>query len=375
TAAARIAALDLDRDECIGFEEFLPVQPQMMNPFVVAQIQQPERDQPQPSYSELMRDMQERLLPTRVIRAYDRNRDGRLSAKEIGWETGRVKVLDRNGDGFLDRDELQRLKESPVDLELSVELVGDGERGPVLKVLASAADRQVPAPRPDLVRLEFGGTTVTFSSRPIDPIETALSGAMQTFNEIDLDANGYIDRPEITDRFRFERYFFEAMDRDGDEKIFAEEMREYVSVVCEPAGTTCQVNVYDTGQGFFQTLDDSGDGRISIRELRSIEESLQEAAGSADANLVPRETGRHYHIEFVRGSYQLFGRSERMIAQGPTFIQRPPVGPIWFQRMDRNSDGDVTWNEFLGPREAFHALDADQDGLIDHTEAENADEI
>ncbi|HEY4259834.1 MAG TPA: hypothetical protein VGM98_06735, partial [Schlesneria sp.] len=50
------------------------------------------------------------------------------------------------------------------------------------------------------------------------------------------------------------------------------------------------------------------------------------------------------------------------------------VGPIWFQRWDRNNDGDITWREFLGPRDAFEQLDADRDDLIDPKEAEAARE-
>jgi hypothetical protein len=57
----------------------------------------------------------------------------------------------------------------------------------------------------------------------------------------------------------------------------------------------------------------------------------------------------------------------RIVAQ-----PRAPVGPIWFQRMDRNLDGDLTWKEFLGPRHVFEELDADHDGLIDPKEAEKA---
>jgi hypothetical protein len=37
--------------------------------------------------------------------------------------------------------------------------------------------------------------------------------------------------------------------------------------------------------------------------------------------------------------------------------------------MDRNGDGDLVWSEFLGPRDIFHQLDADHDGLIDPLEA------
>ena len=49
-------------------------------------------------------------------------------------------------------------------------------------------------------------------------------------------------------------------------------------------------------------------------------------------------------------------------------------GPLWFRKMDRNGDGDVSPLEFLGTPEQFRKIDADGDGLIDVTEAERADE-
>ena len=48
------------------------------------------------------------------------------------------------------------------------------------------------------------------------------------------------------------------------------------------------------------------------------------------------------------------------------------VGPDWFQKMDRNHDGDVSRREFLGPRDQFDRLDRDNDGLIDPDEARAA---
>jgi len=64
--------------------------------------------------------------------------------------------------------------------------------------------------------------------------------------------------------------------------------------------------------------------------------------------------------------------SEQLTAQAPAFQQRRPSGPIWFQRMDKNNDGDLSWNEFLGPREIFHQLDTDHDSLLDPQEAAKA---
>jgi Ca2+-binding EF-hand superfamily protein len=381
TAVARIAELDSDRDECVDFSEFLPppAEPAMAG---VVPLATPD-ETPQITLSKLMKPAELPTIEGLVFRTYDRDRDRLLTPQELGWDEARVSHLDADGDGGLSITEIDDVSRWPIDLELRVNLSSDPATvGQTFVVGESASDRLMSTPRPDIARLRFGKTTVTLSYRHIDPLARALESAMLVFNETDLDVNGYLDREEIAGRFRFQRRLFDAMDADGDDKLFAEEYRSFVAVVCEPAGMTCHVNVYDAGQGFFQLLDNSDDGRISIRELRSIEASLVAAAGDEGRSLLPRNVGRHYHVEFTRGSYQLFGRAARILARGPEFIQRPAAGPAWFQGMDRNRDGDLTYDsigpyggEFLGPREDFDRLDADGDGLISIEEAARAEEL
>lgn len=370
-AAPRLAAFDQDEDECISFDEFrAPVID--ANPGLVLGGVGPAdpRTQPKATPPELIRQLTEPLLPRQLMRKYDRNRDSQLTADELGWDAERLATIDANRDQQLSLKELQQLDRLPVDLELAVDVGLAEASAESVRIVSSASDRRVPSPRPDLVRLQFGSTGVTFSYRAIDPMTLAAANAMTKFNSLDMDANGYIDRTEMLVDSQFVNYFFDAMDTDQDGKVFVEEMLVYVKAVCEPAGTTCQINLYDTGPGFFQLVDTNGDGRISIRELRGISDSLVTAAGGPGRELSRGRAAHQFHVEFVRGSYQLFGRTERMVAQGPTFVLRPPVGPTWFQRMDRNSDGDLTWQEFLGPREAFSQLDRDQDGLVSVSEAE-----
>ena len=53
--------------------------------------------------------------------------------------------------------------------------------------------------------------------------------------------------------------------------------------------------------------------------------------------------------------------------------QVAPRGPLWFRKMDRNGDGDVSRKEWLGTPEQFDAIDTDRDGLISADEAEAYD--
>lgn len=151
-------------------------------------------------------------------------------------------------------------------------------------------------------------------------------------------------------------------------------MNTYVREYTEPASTSCQVTLMETGNGFFQLIDRNADGRISIRELRQCETALVGAAGD-EPELNPSRMSSSYRIEIKRGGVSLFGRVDRPTVETPEALLAAPSGPIWFQRMDRNSDGDLTWDEFLGPREVFHQLDQDHDDLIDKSEAGKAEEV
>jgi Ca2+-binding EF-hand superfamily protein len=368
-AATKILERDQDQDECISFQEFLPEQqPDPNGPLALPR----PGSEPPPvrSHGEILRDISETMLPGRLIKKYDKNRDNKLTAEELGWPAERVKMLDTNSDGRLSEAELKGIARTPVDLELAVDLDGAPEGKAALVALASAGNRVDDARRPDLLRFVFPKAALTLSFRKIDPVKAAIDSAMRTFNALDVDGNGYLDRKETAMAIRFEREsLFDLLDADSDGKIFSEEMEQYVTIRGEPKATTARVNVYDTGRGFFEALDANGDGRLSMREMKAATRSLQNLARRNADRLSPEDPIRNFHIEFVRGYYVLFGPTDQRMAQTQSFERPPAAGPIWFQRMDRNNDGDLTWNEFLGPREVFHRIDKDGDGLIDPQEA------
>ncbi len=363
-APARIAQRDSDFDQCITFDEFVNESSTLTQGLVVNDI----TETPENVHSELLRDASEPITAARLVRKYDRDRDAHLTSDELGWNKERLEQLDSDHNSKLSMQELAKFALEKPDIAIEVDLSRSNDSA--MKLIGSD-NEFVAQSRADLVRYHRANQSLTLGYRFRDPLAEASQNAASAFNVIDADANGYLDRTEIAEHQRFERYLFDAMDKDKDDRVFAAEMQEYVRAYTEPTSTTCQVTLMDTGNGFFQMLDANGDGRISVRELRQCEQQLIKNAGS-EPNLNPSKMNKSYRVEIQRGSVSLFGRVDRPSAETPNAILKPSQGPVWFQRMDRNSDGDLTWDEFLGPRDLFHRLDADQDNLIDESEAARA---
>lgn len=364
-AAARIAQRDSDFDQCVTFNEFLDDAPDATSGLAVNPL---DGEPPGSVHSDLLRDADEPTLAGRLVRRYDTDRDAHLTADELHWPQLRVEGLDDDGDGRLSMQELTRIAAAEPDVSLEIDL--SEPTGQAMRLVGGRSP-DVRDAQGDLVRLRRDRFSLSAAYRYRDPVDEAEQNAAAAFNLIDADANGYLDREEIDQHQRFERYLFDAMDRDEDDRLFAEEMMSYVRRYTQPASTTCQVTLWDTGNGLFQKLDDNADGRISIRELRGCEQRLLAIAGD-QPQLNPSQMTKAYKIEFRRGGVSLFGRVDRPEVETPTATLAPRSGPVWFRRMDRNGDGDLTWNEFLGPRDVFEKLDRDRDDLIDPTEAEKA---
>ncbi|MDB5348448.1 MAG: h [Schlesneria sp.] len=368
-----LLAKDFDDDECVTLDEFSPPPATLLQPQAVASTQ------PRPQAAEeLLRDTNQTLLPAQLLQKYDKNRDHKLSAAELDWSKEAITTCDTDKDGQLSLKELAGVKNSPVAIELAADVIHrDGQ--PMLRMLGSTGDLADGDNVPEHATISLQSGLFTFSSRDVDPFEESMTVALRIFNELDADKNGYLDRDETMLRERFGRGLFDQIDADGDGKIFGEEMKEFIRARGEPVAMTCQITVYDDGAGFFSTLDSNGDRRISMREMRYADKTLARMERDDKPGLSVSEPTRRFRIEFRRGVFNPFGNQERRVnPQMPTAqvdtIKPRAVGPIWFQRWDRNNDGDITWREFLGPRDAFEQLDADRDDLIDPKEAEAARE-
>jgi Ca2+-binding EF-hand superfamily protein len=367
-APTLLLAKDQDDDDCITLDEFKPTDANLM----MAAVLVPNREQrPLAAVSNLLLDGAGRLFAPRLVRRYDQNRDGKLSAAESGLTPARFRALDIDSDGKLSAEELAALRQQPPDVEAALELEPPAGSSPHVRV---SAGPNAQASRPDFSSFVFSDTVLELAVRSFDPLGTAIADARQHFNNLDMDQNGYLDQDELKQNVRFQRGLFELIDTDGDEKIFWPEMESYVRSRAEVAATRCDIVLHDLGHGFFEALDLNHDGRLGLREIRVADTTMRGMRKADQTLLRVNDPTRRLHLEVIRGSFQLFGTGGTGESTVPRIaaLPRSPVGPIWFQRMDRNLDGDLTWKEFLGPRYVFEELDTDHDGLIDPKEAEKA---
>jgi Ca2+-binding EF-hand superfamily protein len=190
-----------------------------------------------------------------------------------------------------------------------------------------------------------------------------------------MNGDGVLDRNEAR-RSGFFASSFDAMDRDGDGKVTEKEMLAWLDQMDQlrnlAARSCVSLSFSNEGRGLFDLIDSNGDGRLSVRELRNASKVLARL-GKSDT-LAPGDVPRHFRGEVAlgpNGGRNPFVRTvvfdgRRDVRGGRAASGR---GPLWFQRMDRNRDGDVSRKEFLGDDEHFKEIDTDGDGLISLEEA------
>jgi Ca2+-binding EF-hand superfamily protein len=189
------------------------------------------------------------------------------------------------------------------------------------------------------------------------------------FDEADADKDGALDRKEA-EKARFLARLFDPADRNGDEKLTRAEMTAYLDRSVDATESRLIVTARDSGRSVFEILDVDRDRRLGRRELRNAAKQLKGFDRDGDGRVALGELPRTYELWVGRGP---FSRRRRVASEsyGDPPRRRPGAAEVvsWFRHMDRNHDGDISANEFLGTADEFRRLDADGDGLIDPKEA------
>jgi Ca2+-binding EF-hand superfamily protein len=312
----------------------------------------------------------------------------KLTRQEIGLDEATFKQLDANGDGALDAEELAHFGQRAPDVAVIFRFGRTRARQAVEIVTATGQ----PEPfgfsvqkKGNEIALEIGNTRLDLKASGTAPSaripETIRENLRTQFRAADQDNNGYLDKNEARSS-RFFGAMFQVLDADGDGKLFEKEVRAYLDAYQKLQGqatTRCAtLTASDRGQGLFDFLDTNHDGRLSQREMRQAVKLLAALDRDGDGYISRAEIPRNFQFIVSQGvaSTNTDGRDQRVATgdgmQSPA-LPVPTAGPLWFRKMDRNHDGDVSRREFLGSDETFDRIDTDGDGLISVEEAERAD--
>jgi Ca2+-binding EF-hand superfamily protein len=313
----------------------------------------------------LLRESQPDLAAA-VLKHYDQNGDGALSIPaEISLPAPGGKGLAPNANGKIEMLELAAWLNGEPDLDLGIALGRGGSsraRGRV-----NLADAQVQRKLDGGFRVSLPGLELVISRNNQNPAEVAARNL--AFKDFDADKNDYLDEGEVAKIGSAIR--FEQIDANHDGQVSQTEFYDYVERYLGRKAQQLVIEVTDRGFDLFTLLDENQDGLLSERELKNgAKIARPDVSGKGNITITKSQIPRQISIEIGRG-----GEIAQQAAAAAIRTRRPPIaksersGPTWFQKMDRNGDGDVSPEEFLGTPEDFKKLDADDDGLISAAEA------
>ena len=310
-------------------------------------------------------------LADKLVARYDRNRDGKLSlavpGREVLLGAEAQARLDADHDNALSHDELTKFLCAEADIELPLAM---GQANPRdQRARPRVADREFRVRKTlqngyDMKLVEAEVKLFRNNRNPQEADEA-------NFRTLDADKNEYLDANEARNN-NIGPSAFAAMDIDGDGKVFKGEFTSFMGRQTAAAAVRLQLEVSDEGQSLFEMLDTDNNGVLSPRELRTAASVLATADKNGDGRLAGDEVPQRIRLEVVRGVDAPPDARAVPVTAAMSTAKASSAGPTWFRKMDRNNDGDLSPHEFVGPLEAFEALDTDHDGFIDRQEAEAA---
>jgi hypothetical protein len=123
------------------------------------------------------------------------------------------------------------------------------------------------------------------------------------------------------------------------------------------------------GNPLLRVLDQDQDQRLTLRERQELKVLLTSLDRDSDGTVAAAEMPVPIRLAITLGPHV------HQLLASPTGAARPiapssePAPPDWFASMDKNSDRDLSREEFLGTMEQFKQADADGDGLLNVAEA------
>jgi Ca2+-binding EF-hand superfamily protein len=369
-SAASLFDLDTDRNELLEPREFLPNAP-APNPLLAPAA--PAMAAPTPAGTPpvlAITSPDDRVaLATALLARYGFG-TGRLARESVNLEQTAFAGLDTDRDGALDVDELTRFADREPDVVLVVR-IGSRAAGETVVEVRGRGENNINLPGGSRLEVHVNEGRPRQSKRSRD-------GILQLFRSA-VGKSGSLSVADAAQASFFPAQF-PLLDRDGDGKLTETELTAYLTNVQDRqaalAATTPALLISGSPGGLFQLLDRDQNGRLSLREVREAPR-LAERLGLDKDRAIGREDLRPCYRLAVGAGMATLNRAGTgaFTPQGMPMVTLGDAVPglVWFQKMDRNRDGDVSPSEFLGSPDAFSRIDADGDGLLSREEAERAD--
>lgn len=387
-APAVLLQLDEDEDEIVGTTELVTETNANAGGLAAMMAMGARPASPAASHPSLVPIVKAGEVPADLARRMHDRYGPALSRQSLGLDETVFRPLDANGNGALDDQELTGFVQQKPDLELVIRL-GKKEAGrPTVELPMDQGRSPLAAKvtvKERLALLDLGLTRAEVRVEEDRPDQIAAylrQQAQGQFKQIDANGDGFLDATEIQAN-RALRGLFKALDRDGDGRVSEKEMTTYAEFFQElqtRVRTGCvTLELSDQSRGLFDLLDTNRDGRLSVRELRQAPQFLGQLDRAGQGFLLRQDLPHSYRLALRQGAESAAGRNRASLVQQyltPAAQAAPEPsgqGPLWFRKMDRNRDGDVSAREFLFASEVFRRIDADGDGLISVQEAETAD--
>jgi Ca2+-binding EF-hand superfamily protein len=332
-----------------------------------------------------------------LFRALDANRDRALTAAE--WSAaGKLLEKDRDGNKVLTAEELRGpastamppefvaaparegsahqnvefelkpVRDAPADAEISIdyqETDGAARRPRIGLRIADGATAHVArierTSQSDLV-LVIAGRRLVLRVPPA-AVRSSAAQRQQLLNEYasvaeqsGAEVAAAASLPPLL------KSVFAVADRNDDGRLEMSELEAFLEGMysAQTAAESARLRIvkFNERPGLMSLVDFNLDGRLSLRELQALPQQLATIAGKS-ARVAPEDLPATVVLLVQRGPFG--DSSEQSLLEN--------AGPPWFFRADRNHDGDLDREEFLGTPADFDRLDANKDGWIDLDEA------
>jgi Ca2+-binding EF-hand superfamily protein len=385
-----LASRDSDEDECLAQAELVPdiFDPRQFRGQVV-QFQPDGRMIQPPTVNQTVVTYQPGRIPgtltQQVIKRYDKDGDFDLTREEVGFDTDTFTRLDRDGSGKLDGEELDAWRTGPADIEVALSMAPKA-----VDCLAKLkTDAKTVAARGFVVKqLEPGRLIIRCGRQPIEfwayaaVVANVRQPALKTqYQYLFTQAAGMKDHVLEKDlsgpnavQFQFLRTLFDPADANGDGKLTKAEFDNYFDLQDSFRNVSLAVTPAVQTPTLFQLLDENRDGRLGVRELRTSWDRLVVLEPGTDDVITRNAIVPTVSLRLSRSLDRFTLNQQQFIYEQPNQqVRVPQNGPVWFRKMDRNADGDVSRSEFLGTKAEFDTMDTDKDNLVSLAEAEAYD--